>query len=198
MTGTALQLLNVRIGPGLGYLSLGTLPGGTLMSMTGRLEDNSWFQIEYPSGLNGRAWVSGELVRLDVGAKKLPIYNLLATPITEAPPQPEGASATPEAGSNNPPTETPLPPSATPSLPNGTVTAQINIRTGPASSFDSLGLLNPGDRVLITGRTLNGNWLQIEYSSGPAGRGWVAAAYITLNSDISKVPVFDNQGTPIP
>ncbi|PKN93126.1 MAG: hypothetical protein CVU44_11915 [Chloroflexi bacterium HGW-Chloroflexi-6] len=198
MLGTAQQLLNVRIGPGIGFLSLGTIPGGTVLSMTGRIEDNSWFQIEYPSGLDGRAWVSGDLVKLDVGAKKLPIYNLLATPFTEAPPQPEGPSATPEGGTPLPATETPIPPSATPDLPTGTVTNQINVRSGPASSFESLGLLNPNERVVITGKTLNGNWLQIEYPSAPDGKGWVAAAYITLNSDISKLPFFDNQGTPLP
>jgi uncharacterized protein YraI len=199
MLGTANQLLNVRIGPGTGYLSLGTIPGGTALSMTGRLEDNSWFQIEYPSGLDGRAWVAGNLVKLDVGAKLLPIYNRLATPVTEAPPQPEGQDAAPEEGETPvPPTETPIPPTSTPSLPSGTVTAQINVRNGPASSFESLGMLNPNERVFITGRTLNGVWLQIEYVSAPGGRGWVAAAYVTLNSDISKVPYFDNQGTPMP
>lgn len=198
MLGTANQLLNVRVGPGTGYLSLGTIPGGTALSMTGRLEDNSWFQIEYPSGLDGRAWVAGNLVKLDVGAKLLPIYNRLATPVTEAPPQPEGQDAPPEGGASEPATETPIPPTSTPSLPSGNVTAQINVRSGPASSFESLGMLNPNERVFITGRTLNGVWLQIEYASAPGGRGWVAAAYVTLNSDISKVPYFDNQGTPMP
>lgn len=197
-TGNALQLLNVRVGPGLGYLSLGTIPSGTLLSMTGRLEDNSWFQIEYPSGLDGRAWVSGDLVKLNDGAKKLPLYNLLATPVTQAPPQPEEPAVTSEGGTPLPATETPIPPSATPSLPTGIVTAQINVRSGPASSFESLGMLNPNERVFITGRTLNGAWLQVEYPSAPGERGWVAAAYVTLNSDISKVPYFDNQGTPIP
>jgi hypothetical protein len=70
MLGTAVQLLNVRVGPGLGYLSIGTLPGGTVMSMTGRIEENTWLQIEYPSGPGGRAWVSAELVKLDVGMKR--------------------------------------------------------------------------------------------------------------------------------
>jgi len=198
MLGTATQLLNVRVGPGTGYLSLGTIPGGTALSMTGRLEDNSWFQIEYPSGLDRRAWVAGNLVKLDVGAKLLPIYNRLATPVTEAPPQPEGQDSPPEGETPVPATETPIPPTSTPSLPSGTVTAQINVRSGPASSFESLGMLNSNERVFITGRTLNGVWLQIEYASAPSGRGWVAAAYVTLNSDISKMPYFDNQGTPMP
>ena len=197
-TGTALQLLNVRVGPGLGYLSLGTIPGGTVLSMTGRVEDNSWFQFEYPSGLDGRAWISGDLVKLDDGPKKLPLFNFLATPFTEVPPQPEAPVATTDGETAAPPTETPIPPSATPDLPNGTVTAQINVRIGPAQSYDAVGMLNPNDRVVITGQTLSGLWFQIEYASGPDGRGWVAASYIKLNSDITKVPYFDNQGIPIP
>jgi uncharacterized protein YraI len=199
MTGSALQLLNVRTGPGLGYLSMGTIPSGTALSMTGRLEDNSWFQIEYPSGPDGRAWVSGALVELDVGAKRLPIYNLLATPVTEAPPQTEEPTLAPEAETPQTVVETDTPAaSPTPNLPTGIVTNQINVRSGPASSFASLGMLNQNERVVITARTLNGLWLQIEYPSAPEGKGWVAAAYINLNNSINKLPYFDNQGTPLP
>lgn len=199
MTGTALQLLNVRTGPGLGYLSMGTIPSGTVLSMTGRLEDNAWFQIEYPSGPDGRAWVSGALVELDVGAKQLPLYNLLATPVTEAPPQAEEPTLASDAETPQTVVETDAPAATpTPNLPTGIVTTQINVRSGPASSFASLGMLNQNERVVITGRTLNGLWLQIEYLSASDGKGWVAAAYITLNSNITKLPYFDNQGTPIP
>lgn len=198
LIGVAVQLLNVRVGPGTGYLGLGTIPYGTTMSFTGRVEDNSWYQIEYPSGLDGRAWVSGDLVKLDFGPKKLPVYNFLATPVTEAPPQSEEPTAAPEAGTPQPATETPIPPSPTPNLPTGVVTAQINVRSGPASSFEAYGMLNPKEIVVITAKTLNGNWLQIEYPGAPDGKGWVAAAYITLNSDISKLPYFDNLGTPLP
>jgi uncharacterized protein YraI len=199
MTGTALQLLNVRTGPGVGYLSMGTIPAGVVLSMTGRLEDNSWFQVEYPSGPDGRAWVSGALVELDVGARRLPIYNRLATPVTEAPPQAEAPTLAPDAETPQTVAETDTPAAtSTPNLPTGTVTAQINVRSGPASSFTSLGMLNQNERVVITARTLNGLWLQIEYASAPDGKGWVAAAYVTLNSSINKLPYFDNQGTPIP
>ncbi|MDX9991073.1 MAG: SH3 domain-containing protein [Anaerolineales bacterium] len=197
-TGVAVQLLNVRVGPGTGYLPLGTIPIGATLSFTGRVEDNSWYQIEYPSGLDGRAWISGELVKLDFGPKLLPLYNFLATPVTEAPPALEEPLATPESGAPPAASATPIPPSATPNLPSGIVTTQINVRSGPASSFESFGLLEANSRVIITGKTLNGNWLQIEYASAPGGRGWAAAAYITLNSDISKLPYFDNQGTPLP
>lgn len=196
--GIAVQLLNVRVGPGTGFLSLGTIPNGTTLSFTGRVDDNSWYQIEYPSGLDGRAWVSADLVKLDFGPKQLPVYNLLATPVTEAPPQPEEPTAAPETGAAIPATETPIPPSPTPNLPTGVVTAQINVRSGPASSYESLGMLNPKELVVITGLTLNGNWLLIEYPNAPDGKGWVATAYINLNSDISKLPYYDNQGTPIP
>ncbi len=194
--GTAQQLLNVRVGPGVGYLSLGTLGAGTLLSMTGRVEDNSWFQIEYPSGRDGRAWVSGDLVSLADGPKKLPLYNFLATPVTAGPLQPE-APAEAQAPAF-PASETPIPASPTPDLPNGTVTVQINVRSGPAQNFEAFGLLNFNDRVIITGQSLNGLWFQIEYAASPSGRGWVASSYIKLNSDLSKVPYFDNQGTPLP
>jgi hypothetical protein len=59
-------------------------------------------------------------------------------------------------------------------------------------------MLNINDDVRITGQTLNGVWLQIEYPASPDGKGWVATAYITLYSNINKLPYFDNQGTPLP
>jgi uncharacterized protein YraI len=196
------QDLLVRVGPGVGYLILGILPRGSILTLTGRSDDKGWVQIAYPSGLDGFAWVSADLIEVKDDASNLPRYNNLATPISsnadngQASPAPQ-ATATVESGLSPSPTSTVPPPTPSPAGPVGTVTTQINVRTGPASSFQSLGLLNPNDVVILTGRTLNGVWYQIEYASGPDGHAWVAAEYIQVNGDVSQLPYFDNEGKPL-
>jgi uncharacterized protein YgiM (DUF1202 family) len=45
----------------------------------------------------------------------------------------------------------------------GYVTTSLNVRTGPSTSYDRLGSLNPAEAVNITGECSNG-WFQIEYN----------------------------------
>lgn len=102
-----------------------------------------------------------------------------SNPVTE-PPAVATASATV--------THTPAP-SATPTLPlptatprplDGTLTTQVNVRSGPGTSYDTLGLLNAGTAVQVYARDAGTQWYQIAYPSDPGGRGWVAAQYVTL------------------
>lgn len=190
-----LQLAYVRVCPSLGCLTLGTVPAGTLLTVTGQADEKAWLQFDYPSGPGGRAWVAGSLVKIVDGLGGAPEFDLLGNLLTPPAPQPEAQAAS--APSEMPPPPAPVL-SPTPSLPEGKTTAQINARSGPASSFDSLGLLEAGQTVLLTGRTLNGLWYQIQYPASPTGLAWVAAGYIQLQSDISALPFFDNQGSPLP
>lgn len=70
---------------------------------------------------------------------------------------------------------------------------QINIRSGPGTSFNSLGTLNPQDIVSLTGKDPNGGWLQIEYASGPKGKGWVNAAFVQAQG-VEKLPIITEDG----
>jgi hypothetical protein len=82
ITATVNQRARVRVGPGLGYMELGVLEPGTVIVLTGRIKANAWIQIEYPSGLDGRAWLAGELVNYTGEYNVLPLYNQIATPVT--------------------------------------------------------------------------------------------------------------------
>jgi hypothetical protein len=46
----------------------------------------------------------------------------------------------------------------------------------------------PGDQMLVTGRSADGSWLRI-YVPGPAGDGWVPASRVNLLADGSTLPV---------
>jgi uncharacterized protein YraI len=192
-TATVMQQARVRVGPSIGFVGIGVIEPGAVVMLTGRIDGNGWIQIDYPSGPGGRGWISGDLIKAADGFGDLPFYDILGTPVTPAPP-----TATLDPNATLPPTETPLPPTATPSGPQGEVLAQINARSGPASTFESYGLLEPGTKVTITGLTLSGLWYRIEFPASPTGFAWVAAEYVKPLGDMLKVPYFDNLGNPLP
>jgi uncharacterized protein YraI len=82
----------------------------------------------------------------------------------------------------------------TPLGPTGLTTQKVNVRGGPATTFDSLGMLDADTTVLLTGKNSTASWYQIEYTSGPGGHGWVTAQYI--KTDVTDLPVLDDYGTP--
>jgi uncharacterized protein YraI len=91
--------------------------------------------------------------------------------------------------------EIPLDATPTPSGPGGRVMQRLNVRSGPGTTFDSLGMLEPDTAVSLTGKNSTASWFQIDYSAGPGGRGWVTAQYIQTDS-AADLPVLDDYGTP--
>ena len=82
----------------------------------------------------------------------------------------------------------------------GSITARVlqklNVRSGPGTNYNALGVLNPDETVTLTGKNATGTWLQILYPGGPGGRGWVTAAFIQV-ADTASLPVLDEFGTPV-
>lgn len=76
---------------------------------------------------------------------------------------------------------------------SGLVIQQINVRSGPGTEYESLGTLNPNDVVAITGVDPTGAWMQVEYSAGPEGRGWVAAAFLQTDG-ANALPIIGEAG----
>ncbi len=110
--------LNVRSGPGLVYDLIGLLPAGASAEVTGRSEDQQWWQIRFAPAANGVGWVSAD-----------PAYastvNTGGVPVLPAPPSPT-PSPTPTGTPTDTPTATAVPATFTPTLtptPTGTATA---------------------------------------------------------------------------
>lgn len=72
---------------------------------------------------------------------------------------------------------------------------QINVRSGPGTSFNSLGTLNAQDVVNLTGKNANGTWLQISFptGAGPDGKGWVNAAFAQATG-VENLPIITEAG----
>jgi len=88
------------------------------------------------------------------------------------------------------------------SVNSAVIIQQLNIRNGPGTIFDSIGVLNANDVVTLTGKNRDGVWLQIEFRGGPDDRGWINAAFartdgaesLTIVSDMGEVL---GTGTPV-
>lgn len=73
------------------------------------------------------------------------------------------------------------------------VSQQLNVRSGPGTGFNSLGTLNPGDVASLTGKDANSTWLQIEFASGPDGKGWVNAGFVQAQG-VENLPIVSEGG----
>jgi uncharacterized protein YraI len=85
----------------------------------------------------------------------------------------------------------------TPAGLTGLVTQKLNVRSGPGTSYETLGTLSPQSSVVLTGKNEAATWLQIEYPAGTGDRAWVTAAYVQVQ-DITSLPILDAFGKPLP
>lgn len=70
--------------------------------------------------------------------------------------------------------------------PEVVVSAPINVYQGVGVDSGLLGTAPGGMNLKVIGRTLDGNWLQVETSQG---NGWVLASTVTLRGNVAQVPV---------
>ena len=73
------------------------------------------------------------------------------------------------------------------------VQQQLNVRSGPGTSFNSLGTLNAQDVVNLTGKDSNAAWLQIEFAAAPDGKGWVNSAFVQAKG-VENLPIITDAG----
>ena len=66
------QQLNVRSGPGTDFNSLGTLNAQDVVTLSGKDPNGAWLLIDFPTGPEGKGWVSAAFVQAQ-GAENLPI-----------------------------------------------------------------------------------------------------------------------------
>jgi len=72
----------------------------------------------------------------------------------------------------------------------------INVRSGPNSTYDLLGVLLAGQTAVAKGRSPGGTWFLIDYPGAPNGQGWVSGDYITLQP--GTLPVVEPPPTATP
>jgi hypothetical protein len=190
---TVIETVTLRVCPNKACMALGYLQPGEQVSMVGRFGENKWALIEYPSGPDGKAWISRDSIQPSSEAfGGLPYYNALGTPITPEPP-------TPTPDPNQSPTPTPTA-TAAPVGPLVEITDVTTVYTLMSSLSPVLGTLNAKDRVHITAQSLNKLYYEIQYPDNTDGRGYISAKYVRLlpGQDYRYLHYTDANGTPIP
>jgi hypothetical protein len=88
----------------------------------------------------------------------------------------------------------------TPQGPIATVNSdqdQINVRECPnATTCAKVGVLLAGQQVPAKGRSVGGEWIQIEYPGIPGGLAWVHSSLVTLSP--GYLPIVEPPATPTP
>jgi hypothetical protein len=88
-------------------------------------------------------------------------------------------------------TET-LQPTATFGGPTVFASEQVNIRSGPGTFYDQVGVMIAGQTAPAVGRSQAGEWIQIEYPGAPGGKAWVYALLVSLRAGaIDALPVVE-------
>ena len=90
------------------------------------------------------------------------------------------------------PTGTVLTVTGTPSGPIVTVRLDldqpsINVRAGPLTTYDKVGVLLLGQKAVAKGISPGGDWIMIEYPGAPGGVAWVYAPYVNKSPGELKV-----------
>jgi hypothetical protein len=88
---------------------------------------------------------------------------------------------------------------STPTGPTILVPDQVNVRLGPSTDFDQVGVLNSGQGAPAIGRSPGGDWIMISYPGVQGNVAWVYSAYVTLiNLGSAVLPIIEPPATPTP
>ncbi|MBE2267322.1 MAG: SH3 domain-containing protein [Anaerolinea sp.] len=168
LSAQAFRTVNVRTGPGTRYEIAGQIASGAVVTVTGRSDaESNWLRIDFAGG---EGWVAFFTVTLDGSAELLPIV--------EAHLSAAAAPFDPDQGST--------PALRASSEVYATAFRRVNVRSGPATSYERVGSLDPGDTVDITGRTADQEWLLIDYQGTP---GWVAYFVVSVTGELDAVTI---------
>jgi len=72
----------------------------------------------------------------------------------------------------------------------------VNVRNGPSTLYDQIGVILPGVTVTVKGKTIAGDWLLIDYPGVSGGEGWVYASFMDVAG--GELPIVEIPPTPAP
>lgn len=86
--------------------------------------------------------------------------------------------------------------SATPPPVRVEVYQQTNVRAGPGTDYDQVGVLIAGQVNEVLGRSPDSTWLKIVFIGGPDNSGWVLRDLVTLVGELPNIPTLVAPPTP--
>ena len=148
--------INIRSGPAPNTTSIGSVPGGTELPVTGRNATTTWWRVESPFGVG---WVADYLVAF---RGRLDSVAIVTTPV--------GTLETPVVFVD---------------------TYPVKVYRNPNYDSFVVGIAPTGATLVIVGRSMDGNWWQVETV---IGLGWVNAEEVALRGDAKLVDYMADPG----
>jgi beta-lactamase class A len=175
--------VNLRSEPNTEADIIGEIAPGTRYPVVGRSDLAPWVLLGDVFTLQPIGWAFQDIVRLYGPIENVPFTNVSVTP---------GGGSQPATSGGGLPAITAqasLTPSATATFAvAGLVQGEINIRYGPGTEYERLGVARAGDRFEITGYHTQFPWVQIRYPASPNGFAWVASDLLVIEGDIYTLP----------
>lgn len=163
------DVVNLRSYPSLAGEVVGQAKHGERFQIMAVSNDGLWLQLCCPLGSSEpthQSWVSTE-------------FMTVVPPITSA--QPAASTAVLGAQSGETTAVVAAAQQGTTSGVSGTVnSALVNLRSGPATTYPTVGQVNEHTKVTITGRNADGTWWQICCLPGVPQASWISAEFIDL------------------
>ena len=155
------QIMNARLGPGLAYDVITTLPQGTRANIIGVDPRGEWYQLEL-SDIEIPVWIYQSLASVEGSldnVSQVSAEDLAQLPISGAPGSRPVAVIQPEV---------------------------MNVRLGPALDYEVLTTLPQGTQVNIVGIDPSGEWLQVELE-GMTSLGWLYRDLVQVDCPLANV-----------
>ncbi|MEO8393481.1 MAG: serine hydrolase [Chloroflexota bacterium] len=188
VTAEAIGQANVRAAPDVNADLLGQIMSGAQYPVIGRNDLYPWSLIADPNTQQPIGWVFNDLVKFQGDIASVPISSQTiggASILPTATLAPLSVDATlPASTDATVATASPVP--ATSAV-IGTVLGEINVRYGPGTEYDRLGVAEAGATFPITARHTGLPWVQISYPQSPNGYGWVAVDLLDIQGDLDTV-----------
>ena len=155
------EILNARLGPGLAYDVITTLPQGTRANIIGVDPRGEWYQIEL-SDLDIPVWIFQSLATVEGSLDNVSQVSA------------EELAKLPISG-------------ATGSRPIAIIQPEVmNVRIGPGIDYEVLTTLPQGTQVEIVGIDPSGEWLQVELE-GMTSLGWLYRDLVQIDCPLANV-----------
>ena len=155
------ESMNARLGPGLAYDVITTLPQGTRANIIGVDPRGEWYQIEL-TGLDIPVWIYQSLATVEGSLDNVPQVSA------------EELAKLPISG-------------ATGSRPIAIIQPEVmNVRLGPDLDYEVLTTLPQGTQVNIVGIDPSGEWLQVELE-GMTSLGWLYRDLVQVDCPLANV-----------
>lgn len=176
--------VNLRAYPGTDTNILGQMEVGVQYILVGQHELFPWYLLADPVTLNPIGWVFEDIVFVTGNPNTVPFLDVVvdnttvvATVAIESTQGNVSATST-QTAPNVDVTPTPVFNVA------GTVQNEINIRYGPGTDYQRLGVAQAGDRFQITAYHTQFPWVQVRYENSPTGFAWIAIDLLDIQGDI--------------